>query len=315
MKLDPSKISENRKIAVIDTGSNTIRLAVFSVTSRNEINGKLPQIKELFDVKIVAGLSAYVKDNVFSDLGVDKASRVLKAQITRAKNLGCDDINIFATAVLRNASNSKNAIEKIEASIGKKIDLLSTQDEAKLGIAGACFKNDISQGCLIDLGGGSCEISSFNDTNFETCSLDIGCVSAYSTYVKCLLPKKNEYLKIREKTKSLIKKKEAPLKKNKNLYAIGGSVRAISKLTREIKELKKTPRHIWKSDIKDIKDLYFSDQDKFAHLAVKATPDRLHSLLPGLAIIEEIMETSNCSTIDICRGGIREGYLLSLLNL
>ena len=311
------KSPAEEKFAVIDLGSNTIRLAVFGVTRAGRGADKTiekPSVRELLDAKVVAGLSAYVTGGEFSELGVDKATRILKTQIERAKNMGCKDVHIFATAVLRNAANSKAAVKEIEGAIDNKIDLLSAKQEAQLGLLGARFKTDMEAGAIVDLGGGSCEITRFCGSALETCSLKMGCVSAYSTCVGEIFPTLKEYSDIQRLAREMIEKEAPFLKDAGELFGIGGSVRAISKATREIKELGKTPRHIWKSDIDDIKNLAYRDPKKFAHLAVKAVPDRLHSLLPGAAIIDEVMRAAGATTLDICKGGIREGYLLSLVS-
>lgn len=292
-----------QKIGIIDAGSNTVRLAVFEVGGDSFV--------ELLDVKKVAGLSAYVVDGSFTQAGIDKATRSLLEHIQVAKNVGCDDVKIFATAVFRNAKNSSAIVPAIEKRIGQKIDLLSGFDEARLGLKGAFYGMDVTEGTLIDLGGGSCEVTSFGPRKMSTCSLPLGCVSSYAKCVGEILPTMEEYEAIKADAKEALS--DIDFKLRGNLYAIGGSVRAIAKMTRDSKQLEKTPKHVRRSDIADIIEFFKNDKAAFAHTAIKAVPDRVHSLLPGCAIIETIMDEIKSEQLDICKGGLREGYLLEMI--
>ena len=299
------------RIAVIDTGSNTIRLAVFDC--KKSLFPNPYSLIPVIDVKNTAGLSNYVHDGIFTQAGVDKASRVLKEHLTCAENLNCDETYIFATAVLRNAKNSDEAVLDIEERVGKEVELLSGEDEAKLGLKGAFYGSDVTCGTLIDLGGGSCEITKFNDDDCVSSSLKMGCVSAYSQFVSNIFPSKKECEKIMVAINCKLEKTTFKLEKQENVYGIGGSVRAVAKFTREMKSLAKTPKHVRAEDIKDMLEFLKKDEDAFAHVAVRAVPDRIHSVVPGCIIIGEILKATGATQLDICKKGLREGYLLEKL--
>ncbi|MDO4841850.1 MAG: exopolyphosphatase [Phoenicibacter congonensis] len=308
MKAGLNTKPKTKRIGVIDTGSNTVRLAVFDCDLSDR-----SKFKEPIDVKAVAGLSNYVQDGIFTQRGVEKASRTLSRHIDRAENLNCDEIYVFATAVLRNASNSEQAVHAIEKRIGHKIDLLSGFDEARLGCQGAFADGDDKEGTLIDLGGGSCEVTCFGETSVFSQSLKLGCISTYSEFVNCLFPTEEECRAIRFAAQDAIRSLNCDLSKTKQLFGIGGSVRAIARLTREMKCLEKTPKHIWATDVQDAVELLESHPDLFAHAAVRAVPERLHSVVPGCLIIGELISACGVEELDIKKGGLREGYLLSKL--
>lgn len=314
-----SQNDEAKRIAVIDTGSNTVRLAVFDCKKVSDIstNGATMVsdivFHEVIDVKNTAGLSNYVEDGVFGEDGIDKATRVLKEHLACAENLSCDEVYVFATAVLRNARNSKEAVLELEQNIGMEINLLSGDAEAQLGLKGAKYHSKMNEGILIDLGGGSCEITRFDPLNLKTASLKMGCVSAYSQYVSGIIPHSKECEKIERAISKKIEEKNLKLKRERNVWGIGGSARAVAKFTREMKNLSKTPKHIRRSDISDLLDLLKHDRDAFSHVAVRAVPDRIHSLVPGCVILGSILNKTEATQIDICKRGLREGYLLSKL--
>ena len=328
----------SKRVAVIDTGSNTIRLAVFDCNVVSDLKGAFanPQheqeksvvsdfplggatmvsdfsFREVIDVKNTAGLSNYVRDGIFGDDGIDKATRVLKEHLICAENLGCDEVYVFATAVLRNAKNSFQAVQKLEENLNLKIELLSGDEEAQLGLKGAKYHSKMNGGVLIDLGGGSCEITKFDTMNLKTASLKMGCVSAYSQFVSGIIPTSKECEKIEKSISKKIEEKNLKLKKEENVWGIGGSARAVAKFTREMKNLEKTPKHIRRSDISDLLEFLKCDRDAFSHVAVRSVPDRIHSLVPGCIILGSILNKTDARQIDICKRGLREGFLLSKL--
>ena len=140
---------------VIDLGSNSIRLVVYDVKSNVSKPVAKKDFKSVINEKKIAGLSAYVQDGVFTQDGINRAIEVLEEHLKRARNLDCERICIFATAVLRNCSNSKEAVRAISDAIKLPIDLLSARDEAHLGFVGATCDRTIESGTLIDIGGGS----------------------------------------------------------------------------------------------------------------------------------------------------------------
>jgi len=142
------------KYAVIDVGSNTVRLCVYDV-----LYPEKRKFKTIMNRKIMAGLAAYIVDGAFSDEGIAEAILAVKKCIKRASYLSPDRIDVFATAVLRNISNSAQAIAAIEQGAGCSISLLSNADEAHLGFVGASSRGTLDDGALIDIGGGSTEIT------------------------------------------------------------------------------------------------------------------------------------------------------------
>ena len=144
--------------AVIDVGSNSIRLVVYSVPNDNQKAYRRSDFSSLANDKVMAGLAAYVSEGVFTPAGIKKATSTIKSHLKHASYFKCKRIDVFATAVLRNAQNSAEAIEAIEKSAGCKINLISGEDEALLGFAGASSETLIKNGVTVDIGGGSTEV-------------------------------------------------------------------------------------------------------------------------------------------------------------
>lgn len=107
---------------VIDMGSNTIRLCLYRL-ERGELIS-------LFNKKTTAGLIGYVDDGMLSSKGIRKACDVLNTYKRMSEFANVKKLHVFATASLRNISNSSEAVRQIYEETGFQVDVLSGYDEA-----------------------------------------------------------------------------------------------------------------------------------------------------------------------------------------
>ncbi len=299
------------RIGIIDLGSNTVRLVVFDVDKHIGRKLKANEFAVVLNERTVAGLSAYVAKNVFSDAGIECATDVLQDLVQAARNIGCARIHVFATAVLRNCSNSEDACRAIEKETGLKIDVISGEEEAHLGYVGATISQKISQGVLVDIGGGSTEFTHIvHGRDLMNVSVDQGSVSSYAGFVSVVLPTEEECSQIRSAFKGRISEfKCIQDTRESAMFGIGGSVRAVGKLCGRMHETDKTQKTMSREEVQAVLSLLSRDRSRFAHLAVKAAPERLHSLVPGCIILDALMEAANAQQLTVCKYGVREGYL------
>lgn len=301
---------------IIDLGSNTVRLVVYDVKERLLDKKIAPHernrlFKSIVNEKKTAGLSAYVEDGAFSRAGIDAAIKVLEKHLATAHNVGCSTVHIFATAVIRNCSNSKDAARRISKAIDTPIDVISATDEAHLGFVGASCDRVIENGTLVDIGGGSTELTTVRDeADSHNISLPQGSVSSYAQYVKFILPNPEECAAIVQEFRRHLASTDLNCYCSKRLYGIGGSVRAIDKLYAETFSHDSVPARLEPYQIDALKNLLLDQPSTFAHAATRAIPERLHSVVPGMVIVRELMTELGAKSLTICKHGVREGYLL-----
>lgn len=299
---------------VIDLGSNTIRLVIYEARG-GRARGPLVagrDFKSLINDKVMAGLAAYVEDGVFSPAGIDKAASVLKGHAKRARYFDCKRLDVFATAVLRNARNCLDAVAEIQARTGLPIALLSARDEAHLGFVGATSDRVAERGTLLDIGGGSTELTRIQGgRDRDGVSLGQGSLSSFASHVRGILPTPAEMDAIAEEFRARLAALpdvgpyRAPV-----LYGIGGSVRAAAKMRLVATGASSRPKTLTKDDVRAILDWCRADADGFAHAALKASAERVHTLVPGCVIIDELFAELGSERLEICKYGVREGYLI-----
>lgn len=288
---------------VIDVGSNTIRLCIYELENN--------QIRPLFNNKTTAGLVGYVTDGELSRKGIKKACDVLSEYKEMAAQAQIKDLFVFATASLRNISNTDEALQTIHEETQLNVDVLSGYEEATLDFRGAAGTLNLDEGLMVDIGGGSTELVVYRKENVQdAASLRLGSLSLYNDYVSKLFPKKSEEGAIREKVLSELKKiKFLREQQFSNLVGIGGTIRAVKKLNNDLFGL---PRQNDEIPAKKVPILLEEFQDEEKHTLKKllrVSPDRIHTLIPGMLILDTICRHFCCERIIVSSYGVREGYL------
>ena len=140
--------------AIIDIGSNTIRLNVYQVEEDGAIHS-------IFQSKETAGLAGYVReDGSMSREGLDRAADALLRFRSILDALHIENRAVFATASLRNITNSEEAVFQLQERTGLMIRLLSGREEAILDYVGATSgMEEREQGMVLDIGGGTTDVA------------------------------------------------------------------------------------------------------------------------------------------------------------
>ncbi len=293
-------------LGVIDVGSNTVRLCVYDVSIEKR------KFKTIMNRKIMAGLASYIEDGALTDEGIAEAILSVKKCLKRASYLSPARIDVFATAVLRNISNSGEAIAAIEKAADCKISLLSSADEAHLGFIGASSRGGIPQGALIDIGGGSTEITVINGgVDVARTSLPVGSLSSYGHFVADILPTPAEIASIRENVRGLIASDESGACScgASELYGVGGSIRALSEVNAWLSP-EASSDEISLSEVERLLCDIESRRREFIDAVLHVSPERIHTISCGLAILVEIFNDLGGERLRVCDRGVREGYLI-----
>ena len=121
-----------------------------------------------------------------------------------------------------------------------------------------------------------------------------------------VLPTAEECAQIRKAFTEQLAGLGKPVAPAPQAYGIGGSVRAVSKMAAALAGRGKALKQLSPNDIDAMFDLLEREPSQFAHLAVKAVPDRLHSMMPGAIILREALRAAGAETLTLCKYGVRE---------
>jgi exopolyphosphatase/guanosine-5'-triphosphate,3'-diphosphate pyrophosphatase len=290
---------------IIDIGSNTIRMNIYQV--------EMQQFNLLMSTKDAAGLVSYVQDGALSDEGIEKLANVLTDFKIILMLLHVDSYAVFATASLRNISNSSEVVSAIEENLDMNIDLLSGQAEGSLSFKGALLNLSHEQGMYIDTGGGSTEVVMYNqeEINFVA-SMPIGSLNLYNEYVKNILPTRAEAKAIEDRVIQEIQaiEIEKGILNHKNLAVTGGSFRAVRLLLVHYKWLAPDCYEISPHLLERLLEKLLEDESAAIRAILKVKADRLPTLMTGLIIVLSLAKYIGASSIQVSTNGLREGYLM-----
>ena len=297
------KFSGNKaERAIIDIGSNTVRMVVYGGTMR------APTV--LLNEKVTARLGREIAETgKLADDAVELAMRGLRRFVLLLEDLEVADIVTVATAAVRDASNGPAFVEQVEA-LGLAPQVISGEEEARLSASGVMGAFPGAQGVVGDLGGGSLELVHIcDDQSSDATSLPLGTLRL------------SEYLG--ETNSATRKSLEKALKKggwgkpiDSPLYLVGGTWRALAVYAMQNQLHPLTDPHGFelspKAAFKLAEKLANSDPSELK------TEDRISTMradkLPNAAILlQALLNKLEPTRIVFSSWGLREGLLYDRL--
>jgi exopolyphosphatase/guanosine-5'-triphosphate,3'-diphosphate pyrophosphatase len=291
-------------IAVVDIGSNSVRLVVYEGLSR--------ALTMLFNEKVLCGLGkGLAQTGRMDQVSVERALAALRRFRALAHQARASTIFALATAAAREAENGPDFIRQAEAILGCRVRVLSGEEEAKYSAFGIISGYSDPDGIAGDMGGGSLELIDIRGRNLgRGLTLPLGGIRL-SEYARGSLSKAAEYAR-----KHVRKAEFLELGQNRVFYAVGGTWRNLAKLHME---MRKYPIHIvqdYRLGLADamsfLQNVIRMDGEKEPALSTISKSRR--ALMPyGAIAMTEVLEAMRPSHVSFSIQGVREGFLYSLL--
>ncbi len=166
-------------IASIDIGTNTVLLLIA------EIDLKDKKIKSILNVQQIPRIGQGLKKGKpISKEKILSLLQILNVYNLKIKSYKCEQILVTATNAFRIASNSQEIISLIKSEFGFDTKIVSGEDEALLSFMGAFSNQSNKEILMIDIGGGSTELTfGSNDKILFNKSFNIGVVSGTENFL------------------------------------------------------------------------------------------------------------------------------------
>ena len=290
-------------MAVIDIGSNSVRLVVYEGVTRSPT--------PLFNEKVLAGLGREVQTRgKMPDDAVATALAALRRFRALCDTMRVERLWVLATAACRDASNGPAFITEARRICRTKIDVISGRREAELTASGVVCGFHRPSGIVGDLGGGSLELVEVQGTRIKGGkTMPLGGLALQDRSGKSL-----------KKADKLVKQALSPLSlkegRGRAFYAVGGTWRALARL-----HMAQTgyPLHVMHGySIRAKEALEFCrlvrrvDPESLMQIEVVAQARR--SLLPYAALVmEHVIRRAKPDEIIFSALGVREGLLYTKL--
>ena len=299
------RIHGHGPVGVIDIGSNSVRLVVYERLARSPT--------PLFNEKVLAGLGAGVADSgVLAADAIERTRAALRRFAALAKQLDVKELDVVATAAIREAKNGADFIREAEAICEAPVSVLSGAEEARIGALGIVAGFENPDGVGGDLGGGSLELVEVKGTQVGAGdSLPLGGLRLQTASKGSLKTARDLARKAVEKSPVVAQMSD------RVFYAIGGTWRSLARLHMHDSGYPLHVMHEYRLDPDELAD--------FLKILIRGPLDQVpginvvskqrQALLPyGAVVLAEVVRAGRPDSVSISALGLREGLLFSKLS-
>lgn len=306
LELVPERVlrRERPHYAVIDIGSNSVRIVVYDQLGR----APFPRFNEKSLCRLAAGLDET------GELPADGARRTLEA-VRRfravAGAMEVERIDVLATEAMRRASNGPALAASIREETGLSVRVLSGEEEARyagLGVIAGFYR---PTGLVGDMGGGSLELIEVQDDRVgeQSVSLPLGALP-----VQALLARHG--LEAKDHVDALLEAQLPPKLKGDVFHAVGGGWRALAKAHLQAAEAPVRVVHGYTVEAKKarkfVRKLWRLPEDEVA--AMPGVPSRRVVTIRAAALVmDRVLKRLKPEQLVFSALGVREGWLYTQL--
>lgn len=301
----PGRLKVGRPIAIIDIGSNSVRLVVYEGLTR----APMP----IYNEKVLCGLGRnVVSTGRLDEEAVTRALKALARFKALCQTIRVGEILVLATAAARDAQNGPGFLERAEGIVGRPIELLSGAREAELSSLGVISGFHEADGVVGDLGGGSLELVDVRGLKADQgVTLPLGGLTLQDLSDDS--PKKAQRI-VRE---ALPRAPQLGQLKGRTFYAVGGTWRNLARLHMAERGYPLRVMHDYRIDPADgLAFLEMVERTPAAALKeIESVSDARRPLLAyGAIVLEEIIRLGKPASVAISALGVREGILFERLD-
>lgn len=285
--------------AIIDIGSNSVRLVVYSGARRIPV--------PIFNEKVLVGLGKGVsKNGAISPQGWDAAIAMLSRFKVLLRDMRIKDAKVVATAAVRDASNGADFASTIRR-LGLDCRVISPAEEARLAGEGVLSAFPDADGIVGDLGGGSLELVEVgNHRTRAGISLPLGVLRINGSGA--------EAAAARSIQAALAESDLAERGRGRTLYLVGGSWRTLARVDMALTGFPLPIANGYSIDPSRLAELRKAIADTEGRWASNISPPRLASLPAAAMLLSVLARELRPRAIIVSAFGIREGLLYSGLN-
>jgi exopolyphosphatase/guanosine-5'-triphosphate,3'-diphosphate pyrophosphatase len=294
--------------AVVDIGSNSGRMIVFRAREGEHLD-------VLEDARAPLRLARQLRDDDrLGDEAIERTLEALSDFRAVAEGAGADRIVAVATSAVREAADGHELIRRAHE-LGVPLRVIDGTTEARLGFMGAVHDLPVHSGVTLDVGGGSVELTRFDDRRLDrSWTLPLGSLRVSDRFLDNDPPTDRELQKLRKHVaSSLDDAGVVELGKGEDLVGMGGTVRNLAKIDLRrtdhplplLHAYELTERHL-DAIIGDLTERTMKRRAQVSGL----NPDRADTIVGGALVVRGVMQHLGARRLIVSSRGLREGLAL-----
>ncbi|HNP70888.1 MAG TPA: Ppx/GppA phosphatase family protein [Kouleothrix sp.] len=294
------------RIGVIDLGSNTTRLVVMSYTPHHSFR-LLDEVRET--VRLAEGVG---EDGQLQPAPMARGVEAMKMFHGYCKSTGVTKIVPVATSATREATNQAEFLTRVARESGLKLRVLSADEEAYYGYLGAVNALDLRDGFLVDIGGGSAQVTAIRGRGFvRSFSRPVGVVRFTERYVRSDPISSRDFKALQDAAAaSFAEVGWLGDARGTTLAGIGGTIRTLAEIDQKLSGYPLDRVHGYSFGrarldeiIGMLRGLSLRERAEVPGLS----RDRADVIVAGAVILQQLMERGRFESILVCGQGLREG--------
>jgi len=304
------------RLGVLDIGSNTGHLLVVDAHGGA---APLPAYSHKQPLRLAEHLD---EQGAVSATGVDALTAFTASAIEVAEDKGCEDMLAFATSAVRDARNSEEVLDHVHERTGRRINVLSGEDEARLTFLAVrrWFGWSAGRLAVFDIGGGSLEIAGGADESPDVAwSLPLGAARLARDYFGGGAPDDESIRRLRKQIRADIARDAGHLLRAgapDHAAATSKTFRSLARICGAAPsgEGPLVPRSLPREELSGwLPKLVAMSPEELADLP-GVSPSRTHQIVPGALVAEACMDIFDLDALEICPWALREGVILERLD-
>ncbi len=296
-----------RRLGIIDLGSNTARLVVYAYQPGHWYRLE-DEIRE--PLRLASGFGG---GSHLSPRAVKRCVAALKLFQDYAVATGLEEIEVIATSAVRDADNRHELLERLH-SLGLTVNVLSEEEEAKRGVLAVANSLPLEDAWVIDLGGGSLEISRMSKRRFLFGqSFPLGMVRLTERHLHDDPPSRGEVRSLERELKQTLMPLIRKIRKDGvPVVALGGSVRNLARAVQKRTDYPLELLHGYsmpRTELSKLTTRLLRRSSAKRQAIPGIRPDRADVILAGALLLRWLLRRIDRDQLIISGYGLREGTL------
>ncbi|UHA74551.1 Ppx/GppA phosphatase family protein [Paenibacillus sp. 481] len=303
--------TQMRYMGIIDVGSNSVRLMI--VKYNEHYFQVVYQWKEV--VRLGDEFDAH---GAIPEAKIDKLISILHLFNQMCSKYKPYQMHAVATAALRRATNRREIVRRVENVTGVTLNIIGGESEAYLDYVAVISTMNISDGLMMDIGGGSLELALIRNRELvESCSIPIGALTIAQQFsVQAQLTEQEEQ-RISQFIANWLER--IPWLEEAHglpLIGLGGTVRTLAKLESAASRIPFPTLHhhvlhasFVQSTFDSLKRLSLEEKERVSGLC----SERADIIVGSLQVVAHVMNRLQAQYLIVCRKGVRDGMMFDLL--
>jgi len=296
----------SERLAVLDLGSNAVRLILATVTPGVDF-------RVLRQERVQTRLAGH-RRGLLPRAAVEQTLKAVRRFLAEVRQGSSPRVLAVATAAIRDAPNADRLLAALRREEGVKVRILSGLEEARLGAAAVLWQRPLDRGAIVDLGGGSLQVTRVRAGRIaRVASVPLGAVRTPLRFLRHDPPRTREIQALRRETRDRLLGVLPRAHAGDVLIGLGGSLRALGRVFLKSVDRNGASPHWLRLRREEIAGL----RARLEPLTVRQRrrvrglkAERADVIVAGAVVIVELMTLGGYEILTVCDEGVRHGLLL-----